>query len=76
MRLLQITLIVLIGLTVSFNCHDSIAASSGTKSSKSGSRQGHKSHGRSKGKKAKSKAASGDVWDRIRYGLKIPIPEP
>lgn len=45
MRLLQISLIALIGFAISVNYQDSIAASSGTKSSKSGTRQGHKSHG-------------------------------
>ncbi|MEQ1740133.1 MAG: transglycosylase SLT domain-containing protein, partial [Methyloglobulus sp.] len=73
MRLLQITLIVLIGFTISFNYHDSVAAS---KASKSSSHQGHKSHGRSKGKKSVSKKGSGDVWERIRLGLRIPRPSP
>lgn len=73
MRLLQITLIVLIGFTISFNYHDSVAAA---KASKSSSHQGHKSHGRSKGKKSVSKKGSGDVWERIRLGLRIPRPSP
>ncbi|MDA1342641.1 MAG: hypothetical protein O2966_01935 [Proteobacteria bacterium] len=45
MYLLQIFLTALIGFSISVNYQDSIAASSGTKSSKSVTRQGHKSHG-------------------------------
>lgn len=77
MRLLQITLIVLISLSIVVNYCDSAAASAGAKASKNNSHRGHKSHGRGKGKKhAARKAHSGDVWERIRLGLRIPRPSP
>ena len=75
MRLLQIILIAFISLTISVNYSDS-AAATGAKTSKSSWHRGHKSHGRSKGKKRASKTGVGNVWDRIRMGIRIPRPTP
>lgn len=69
MRLLQIALIVLVSSALIVHPNDSVAATTGKHSPK-----GHKSHSRSKGKKQIAKANSGDVWERIRLGLRIPIP--
>lgn len=77
MRLLQIALTVFISLSIVVNYCDSAAASTGTKASKNNSHRHHKSHGRSKGKKHTArKTDSGDVWERIRLGLRIPRPSP
>jgi soluble lytic murein transglycosylase-like protein/LysM repeat protein len=70
MRLLQIALIVLVSSSLIVHNSDSVAAA-GKHSSK-----GHKSHGRSKGKRHKADANPGDVWQRIRAGIRIPRPSP
>ncbi len=74
MRLLQIILIAFISLTISVNYSDSVAATA-TKASKSSSHSGKKSHGRSKGRRS-AKIGAGNVWDRIRLGIRIPRPAP
>jgi soluble lytic murein transglycosylase-like protein/LysM repeat protein len=70
MRLLQIALIVFVSSSLIVHNSDSVAAA-GKHSSK-----GHKSHGRSKGKRHKADANPGDVWQRIRAGIRIPRPSP
>ncbi len=71
MRLLQIALIVLVSSSLIVHQNESIAASTGKHSS-----NGHKSHGHRKGKKRVGNANSGDVWERIRLGIRIPRPSP
>ena len=69
MRSLQIALLVFISLSlVSYNS-DSLAAK-GSRSSKSSSHKGKL------GRKGKAKADVGDVWARIRQGIRIPRPSP
>lgn len=70
MRLLQITLLVLVSSSLIVHYDESVAASVGKHSSR------HKSHGRSKGKTHKADANPGDVWQRIRAGIRIPRPGP
>jgi soluble lytic murein transglycosylase-like protein/LysM repeat protein len=70
MRLLQIALIVLVSSSLIVYHNDSVAAA-GKHSSK-----GHKSNGRGKGKRHKADANPGDVWQRIRAGIRIPRPSP
>jgi hypothetical protein len=72
MRFLRITLIALISISLIANYSDSAIAAA-SKSSKSKS---HKSHGHSKSKKQATKTGGGDVWERIRLGLRIPRPRP
>lgn len=76
MRLLQITLIALVSSAFMVNYVDLATAATAGKPSKNSSHQGHKSHGRSKGKKHTANANPGDVWERIRLGLRIPRPAP
>ena len=68
MRLLQIALIMFVSSSLVVYNGDVLAK--GTKSSKSSHR------GKSHGRKAKAKADSGDVWARIRQGIRIPRPSP
>ena len=73
MQLLKLTLIVFLCTAfLSFN-GDTLAASKGAKAGKSSQHRGHKAYGRSKGK---AKAGAGDVWVRIRQGIRIPRPSP
>jgi soluble lytic murein transglycosylase-like protein len=76
MRLLQIALIGLIGSSFVAHYSDSVAASKVDKSSKNSSQRSHKSNDHSNGKKHATKTNSGDVWERIRLGLRIPRPAP
>jgi soluble lytic murein transglycosylase-like protein/LysM repeat protein len=76
MRLLNIVLAVLISSSLVANYSDSAVAATDSKSSKSSSHRGHNSHGRSKGKKRLAKTGSGNVWERIRLGIRIPRPGP
>ncbi len=71
MRLLQIVLIVLVSSSLIVHHNDAVAAATGKHTPK-----GHKSHGRSKGKKHAGNANPGDVWQRIRLGIRIPRPGP
>lgn len=70
MRILKFALVILISSSLVAYNSDTFAASKGAKSSKSSSHRG-KSHSRSKGR---AKAGSGDVWARIRAGIRIPRP--
>jgi soluble lytic murein transglycosylase-like protein len=77
MRLFQITLIIFISLSIVVEYSDSAAASTGAKASKNNPHRGHKPHVRSKGKKHTARqTGAGDVWERIRLGLRIPRPAP
>jgi soluble lytic murein transglycosylase-like protein len=73
MRLLHIALALFISLSVVGIYGVSVASGAETKVSKIGAHRSHKAHSR-KGKKTAAK--SGDVWERIRHGLRIPRPSP
>jgi soluble lytic murein transglycosylase-like protein len=74
MHLLRIILLAGLSLILVVNYSDPAIASGSSKSSKASSHhRSHKAHGR---KKAASKAGTGDVWERIRSGLRIPRPSP
>jgi soluble lytic murein transglycosylase-like protein len=75
MRLIKSALIVsLCSSLIVYNSN--CLASIGSKSSISGSHSGKKMNGRSKGKSQKAKTGPGDVWARIRLGIRIPRPGP
>ncbi len=73
MRLIKIILIFAISLSLVIVDNDSVAASGDPKSH---TKSSHKPSGRSKGKKNMAKTGSGDVWLRIRQGIRIPRPSP
>lgn len=69
MRSLQIALILLISAAFMLHQSDSAAASGAKHSAK-----GHKARSQSKGKKRASNPNAGNVWERIRLGIRIPRP--
>jgi soluble lytic murein transglycosylase-like protein len=70
MRLLKIALIVFVSSSLVAYNGDVLAGFKGSKSSKSSHR------GKSHDRKGKAKADSGDVWARVRAGIRIPRPSP
>ncbi len=73
MRSSLISLVIFVSLSLVTSYSVPVATAAGSKSSKSAVHRGAKSHSR-KGKKLS--ANSGNVWERIRLGLRIPRPSP
>lgn len=73
MKLLKLTLIVFICTAYLFFNGDTLAATKGGRAGKASAHRGHKAHSRSKGR---VKPGAGDVWVRIRQGIRIPRPSP
>ncbi|MGZ8917663.1 MAG: transglycosylase SLT domain-containing protein [Methylobacter sp.] len=75
MRLLPLVLNMLVGACLLTNATDTLAAYGSSKTSKNNHHRGQGLRTRDKGQdKNKKSAGPGDLWERIRAGMQIPLP--